>query len=383
MVKKSARNVITEEEARRTSFERFGDDLTELILTYVRLEDRIRLRCVCRQWRRLAFNKQSLLIAGESNHNINAIVKLVSKSRFRSYQTVIAARLRSVLKMCPNVKAIDLGSHIIDNSVLDIIKKCCPHLESIVFCTKKLTLKDIKCFGKHFALQLKCVRFQGFNFDVEHQSLLFGLCPNVAELTCDEFWAEEKGIANDKHITALMSAKKLCLRAQTFDKNLLKDIKQLAPNLTHLELSVPWSSLFIESNMIEPLNNLKVFKIKTVQGVGKLFFNQIPSFVPNIRKLKIRGKFIADDNILAMLAQLNKIKWLTLEPTGRRNNLTDDGICYLLDNCPSLKKIKFHCCLSVTYETIDKLIEIAIKRPLDMIILKCRRLDDESITCAK
>ena len=42
----------------KNSFDRFGDDLTELILQYLTLEDKVRLECVSKQWRRLVFNKQ-------------------------------------------------------------------------------------------------------------------------------------------------------------------------------------------------------------------------------------------------------------------------------------------------------------------------------------
>ena len=42
----------------KDSMEKFGDDLTELILQYLTLEDKVRLECVSKQWRRLVFNKQ-------------------------------------------------------------------------------------------------------------------------------------------------------------------------------------------------------------------------------------------------------------------------------------------------------------------------------------
>ena len=45
----------------KNSFDRLGDDLTELILQYLTFEDKVRLECVSKQWRRLIYNKQSVI----------------------------------------------------------------------------------------------------------------------------------------------------------------------------------------------------------------------------------------------------------------------------------------------------------------------------------
>ena len=42
----------------KNSFDRFGDDLTELIINYLPFEDKLKFECVCKQWRRLIFNKE-------------------------------------------------------------------------------------------------------------------------------------------------------------------------------------------------------------------------------------------------------------------------------------------------------------------------------------
>src|SRR5579875_1847385 len=44
------------------SMERFGDDLCELILSYLLSEDCHRLQCVSKQWQRLIYNKKSTLV---------------------------------------------------------------------------------------------------------------------------------------------------------------------------------------------------------------------------------------------------------------------------------------------------------------------------------
>ena len=51
----------------RDSFDCFGDDLTELILSFMSFEDKIRLECVAKQWRRLVFKKQFVIGISRSN----------------------------------------------------------------------------------------------------------------------------------------------------------------------------------------------------------------------------------------------------------------------------------------------------------------------------
>jgi hypothetical protein len=47
--------------ALKASFDRFGDDLSELIVSYLTIEDKFRFQCLSKQWRRLVFNKTYVL----------------------------------------------------------------------------------------------------------------------------------------------------------------------------------------------------------------------------------------------------------------------------------------------------------------------------------
>ena len=48
----------------KNSLDRFGDDLLELLLSYIPLDDSFRFSCVSKQWRRLIFNKHTVLRFG-------------------------------------------------------------------------------------------------------------------------------------------------------------------------------------------------------------------------------------------------------------------------------------------------------------------------------
>ena len=47
--------------ALKASFDRFGDDLSELIVSYLTIEDKFRFQCLSKQWRRIVFNKTYVL----------------------------------------------------------------------------------------------------------------------------------------------------------------------------------------------------------------------------------------------------------------------------------------------------------------------------------
>ena len=53
---------IRDEKYSSDSFERFGDDLCELLLSYLSVKQKKRFECVSKQWQRLVFNKQQKLI---------------------------------------------------------------------------------------------------------------------------------------------------------------------------------------------------------------------------------------------------------------------------------------------------------------------------------
>ena len=53
----------------RDSFDRFGDDLTELILSFLTFEDKVRLEFVSKQWKRSIFQKQFVFELREEIEN--------------------------------------------------------------------------------------------------------------------------------------------------------------------------------------------------------------------------------------------------------------------------------------------------------------------------
>ncbi len=85
------------------TFHRFGDDLCQLLLSYLTIEHKFVSECVSKQWQRLVYNKQLKLnichqIYNKNiDQNVDTITKLTSKPfRFGSAKIKLSS-LETVL----------------------------------------------------------------------------------------------------------------------------------------------------------------------------------------------------------------------------------------------------------------------------------------------
>ena len=122
----------------KNSFDRLGDDLTELILQYLTFEDKVRLECVSKQWRRLVFNKQFgiEILDTKSEHMNNFRQPLTSniEERLNSLNKLLTMlyngrqldveSFESVLKKCPNIKHVNIEVNA-NNKVFLLIGRYC------------------------------------------------------------------------------------------------------------------------------------------------------------------------------------------------------------------------------------------------------------------
>jgi hypothetical protein len=113
----------------KDSFDRFGDDLYELLLSYLSISDKIYFECLSKQWQRLVFIKQQKLIKNSINY-------------FRIYDTIIVSQKVWNENKLPIIKCltkkfkyiIDLEiSFIINNQILEIFAKNCKFLTKVKF----------------------------------------------------------------------------------------------------------------------------------------------------------------------------------------------------------------------------------------------------------
>ena len=130
----------------KDSMDRFGDDLTELILSFFTLEDALRLECVSKQWQRYIFGKQfRLMYNNDDDHCSNSMQRLCG-NRLSS-----AEWIESVLKKCPNITKVYLYSEV-KSEVLSLIGRYCSRLKSLTFYTNGVDDLD---FAQSYGHRLK------------------------------------------------------------------------------------------------------------------------------------------------------------------------------------------------------------------------------------
>ena len=82
----------------KESFDRFGDDLCEVLLSYLSFEDRFRYECLSKQFQRFIFTTVSE-------------ITIHWKFGFISYEESYEKSYESILKKCKNVTRIEYISY--------------------------------------------------------------------------------------------------------------------------------------------------------------------------------------------------------------------------------------------------------------------------------
>ena len=162
---------------RKDSMDRFGDDLTEDILSYLWFEDKVRLECVSKQWRRLVFNKQFAIEFNyyESKHNLRRLVRICHPIAILKRQ-----ELESILKKCPNITNVNIGFTNICNKELSLFGQYCPRLKSLRFCVRGEEDLD---FGRQYGHKLEELDLMG-----NDQDKFLRLCPNLKNLCFNKYY---------------------------------------------------------------------------------------------------------------------------------------------------------------------------------------------------
>ncbi|CAG2173256.1 unnamed protein product [Oppiella nova] len=132
----------------KDSLDRFGDDLCEVLLSFLSLEDRFRCECVSKQWQRVVYETQTDLII--SGCDIDPIPANISHKRFEL-----------ILKKCANITRIECTAYgyVLTDSMVNSIVKHCRHLNAFLMdCCTSVDRKTIDTLFAKFAKQLKTIR---------------------------------------------------------------------------------------------------------------------------------------------------------------------------------------------------------------------------------
>ena len=134
------------EDITRDSFDRFGDDLSQLILSYLTLSEKFKYECVCSQWQRLVFSRHSVLhINGfDSFYSLKCLANKELKTKYYNIFSIDKNNFESLLKKCSNIQTIKIDwKCICDETSLTLIADNCPLLKRFtISSTEHLPFSD-------------------------------------------------------------------------------------------------------------------------------------------------------------------------------------------------------------------------------------------------
>ena len=361
----------------RDSFDRFGDDLTELILKYLPFKDKARLQTVSKQWQRFIFTKQSMIYFRvhdfDYNYNVDKDLVCAFKGQTRFQKDV--DKLENLLKKCSAIRKIDFGYTAVDDGVAEAVVQCCPFLHTISWYMKDMTRHGVTLFAEHFGSRLKSLYMRNSRMykptNMTNQILLITSCPNIVSLGLDDMRViQSKKLKPQLNITEL----RLYLRLDNewgFDDEIFDGVVRVIPNLKSLLISLPREK-FPPSLDIPKRINLTNLNQLTINGFSlrEQLFEDLYKRAPNLTKLTSHAHYEYDDDVLVSVAKLSQLTELSLNAV-YDCNVTDYGICYLLDNSPNLKKIDLNYIENISQTSINKLFEFAKQRPKSIIKFYC------------
>jgi hypothetical protein len=149
----------------KESFDRFGDDLCELLLSYLSISDKIHFECLSKQWQRLMFNKQQKLILSLWGESYDTIV--IRDEIWQNHKFSIIKSLTKKIKFITNLE-INIR---INDQMLEIIAKSCQFLTKIKFDGKDIYRKYYKIFEENLGQKLEFIDINNIEI-IEMVSLL-------------------------------------------------------------------------------------------------------------------------------------------------------------------------------------------------------------------
>ena len=393
-----------------SSFDRFGDDLLELILTYLRNKDKFRYQCLSKRIQNFIFNKTRKLIIYsnmESYKNPDRIhtiyFRLFSTNKLSANQRKTFELILTKFKGLTDIKVN--GSDTYVERLLYLLADYCPYLRSLCFTEtvndyytrdNAIPSESIEYFGQRCGHKIKKLKFK-YNVSEETIKHLLSFTPNLEQiivrdmkaiLTETDKWNQMKDNNNQviaklpKLRIAVISLAPLEHLAQFYEeyKN-TKIIIEFTEYLNYIEsLDNTSFKYFIRVRVLklsfpEPKNSNQLVKnlqllAKECQQLLDLYIFCSVTYKPlfkvlgeftQLSKLKINDNVYHHDNsiepkILRYFKTMVNLKVLILHFYG----LNDDHIEGIDEYLPQLRSISLFSSGDITdksLEYISKLIE--------------------------
>ena len=116
---------------RKDSMDRFGDDLTEEVLQYLKFNDKVRLECVSKQWKRCVFEKQSVIKILDEKTFKSLVKKIPIIKKVILLRPVSGEMFGLINQYCLRIRSLDFRYYSNDCKTLDFFRMYGHKLEEL------------------------------------------------------------------------------------------------------------------------------------------------------------------------------------------------------------------------------------------------------------
>ena len=301
----------------RASMERFGDDLTEDVLSYLWLKDKVKLEFVCKQWQRLVFNKQTELHISphRDSYPTNSFHdRFVCKNFVNHIDRRI---LESVLNKCPNISRVQIEFSDAEES-LELVTKYCRRIDKLVIkydCNSESLIQ----FATKHGMWLQEFTFRP-KYSTDYLKEFLQMCPNIKKIDLG-FIRNLSMFIESVSWEKLKAIKTIYIRANNSD--------QLEPLVTKYEKKLKELRIFMIKELssdelktcfahISRFESLKSLEFYYVSGTTKQSINDcFPLLAKKCIKLR-KFKFFSDtfdesNRFLFALSEFRSLESLDVE----------------------------------------------------------------------
>lgn len=180
---------LTGEDTGRSSFDRFGDDLTELIVGYLSITDKFRFECLSKRIRSLIYNKQNSLRISltTSADNLTELILKPSSGKTGRYPSVNHSAFAAVVNKLSDLRSIRIDGRLtVDSQLVHTIarnSRRLKHLWITVRYVADITNDCLKELADKCGPTLLSLKFDGLTD--KQMRLLLSSSPQLLAVTVD------------------------------------------------------------------------------------------------------------------------------------------------------------------------------------------------------
>jgi hypothetical protein len=299
-------------------------------------------------------------------------IELGQQLRSIDFSSIVSIEnYRLLLRLCPNLREV---FNVKIDGLIDGNHSLVPKLETTSRVYRLNDKQIINTFFNGCKNSLKSLRID-FE-EVRDKEFLMKEISNLENLECLEFTLlSDEDIDNSFAENLKLIANK-CSKIKRLDLNSCF-INSKLQYKTFVSIHCFTQLKRLEINFFKSNEAFKEIIAQSFDGCKQLthlkiicfemndnFFKDIDLYLPQLTHLKVGKCKDFTDYAMKSLAKMDKLKVVSFTRFKSRDfEITDSGLCDLVNNCPSIQSINFETKANITIKTINALIELALKKP--------------------